>query len=182
LIYDRLSSLFDKLGIEHPENSCENGELMAYATAISQVQSEIEGYFTQLNANTTYGLGLSLYCELFNIDSTLSDDKKKELILQGLGMQYGDYQKGTFAQEVESLGSDFSAVVNDFNLIINGSVKGNHQLLSQLGKILVEYLPPCTTAQLSGDGLDFDFWDDTSFLFKDYDNLKLPFEVLDTLN
>lgn len=179
-IYERLSSLFDKLGIEHPAGSAENAELMAYCVGIDDVYKDFELYFSQLFADTASGLGLSLFCELFKIDSGLADSEKRTLIIQGLGRQYGDYIFGTMESAFEKLGG-FSVSCEHFLLTINGSVKDDPALLSKAGKIIENNLPPCTAAKFSGDGADFDYWDSTDFLFAEYDDLKLGFELLDTV-
>ena len=180
-IYERLSSLFDKLGIEHPAGSAENAELMAYCVGIDGVYKDFELYFSQLFADTASGLGLSLFCELFKIDSGLTDSEKRTLIIQGLGRQYGDYIFGTMKSEFDKLGGGFSVSCEHFLLTVNGSVKDDPSLLSEIGKIIENNLPPCTAAKCSGDGADFDYWDSTDFLFGDYDDLKLGFELLDTV-
>lgn len=180
-IYERLSSLFDKLGIEHPAGSTENAELMAYCVGIDGVYKDFELYFSQLFADTASGLGLSLFCELFKIDSVLTDSEKRTLIIQGLGRQYGDYIFGTMKSEFDKLGGGFSVSCEHFLLTVNGSVKDDSSLLSEIGKIIENNLPPCTAAKCSGDGADFDYWDSTDFLFGEYDDLKLGFELLDTV-
>ncbi|MGN1202386.1 MAG: hypothetical protein ACI4RF_03765 [Eubacterium sp.] len=181
-IYKRLSGLFEKLGISFENGSREKGELMAYCTGIDSVQAELDLCFNQVFADTASGLGLSLFCELLSIDSSMDIDEKRRLIKQGLSQTYGDYIFGTMQQEIEKLGNGFSMTAEDFCLTIGGSVKGNFDSLFELGKILEKYLPPCTVAEFSGDGLDFDYWDSTPYLFEDYDNFNLSFEFLDTLN
>lgn len=180
--YKRLSRLFEKLGIPYPDGSREKGELLAYCTAITAVQNDFETAFEQMLADTAYGLGLSLYCEMFKIDSSMSDAEKRKLIKQGLCRQYGGYLFGKMTGEIETLGEGFSVTADNFSLTVNGSVGENSALLSKIGEILENYLPPCVTAKSGGDGADFDYWDSTPYLFKDYDNLKLGFEFLDTLD
>lgn len=180
-IYDRLSSLYEKLGISHPNGSAENGELIAYCTAIYNLYKSFELYFEQMFADTSSGLGLSLFCELFKIDSSLSDSRKRELIRQGLAQQYGDYTNGDFEAEIDDLAAAMYVNAENFVITIDGSVEGDDTLLPRLGRIFENYLMPCTLISLNGDGFDFDHWDTTLYLFKDYDNINVNFQFLDEL-
>lgn len=180
-IYERMSSLYEKLGISYPDGSEEQGELMAYCTAIDALQNTFDSYFSQMFADTANGLGLSLFCEMLKIDSTLSDEEKRNLMKQGLAQQYGDYSCGTIEREIENLGSPFSVTSESFCITVNGSFSEDAGLLPRLGKIFENYLPPCTVAKCSGDGMNFDYWDSATYLWEDYDNLGLSYEVLDTL-
>ena len=179
--YDRLSMLYEKLGISHSDGSSEKGELMAYCNEINALSSELESYFNQIYADIADGLGLSFFCELFKIDSHLNEHEKRQLIRKFLSSKYGDYTYGTMENEIEKLGDDFAMNAENFNVVINGSLNNNFDLLSRLGRIIENYLPPCTVAKFGGDGVDFDFWDSTPYLFEDYDNFNLSFDMLDTL-
>ncbi|MCH5321289.1 MAG: hypothetical protein J1E36_05970 [Eubacterium sp.] len=180
-VYKRLSALFEKLGFPIDNGTKEKGELLAYCTAINTVQGELEENFAQMLADTSSGLGLSLFCELLGIDGTLSDEEKYKLIKEGLSQKYGDYIFGTMTSEIEGLADGFSMTADDFKITINGSIKSDTDILARLGKILEKYLLPCTVIAFCGDGIDFDYWDSTPYLFEDYDNLNLSFSVLDTL-
>lgn len=180
-VYKRLLALFEKLGIPAENGTKERGELLAYCTAINIAQNELEENFTQMFADTSSDLGLSLFCELLGIDGSLSEDEKHKLIKEGLSQKYGDYAFGTMTSEIEGLADGFSMTVDDFKITINGSVKSDDDILSRLGKILEKYLLPCTVIAFCGGGIDFDYWDSTPYLFEDYNNLKLSVSVLDTL-
>ena len=180
-IYKRLSALFEKLGLTAEKGTREKGELTAYCTAISTAQSDLDVGFNQILADTASGLGLSLFCELLGIDGSLSEDEKHRLINEGLSQRYGDYVFGTMADEIEGLAKGFSMTADDFRLTINGSIGKNTDILAKLGKIFEKYLLPCTVVSFSGNGMDFDYWDSTPYLFEDYDNLNLSFDVFDTL-
>lgn len=180
-IYLRLSALFEKLGVSAGDGTSEKGELMAYCTAISALQNRLDLIFSQIFADTASGIGLSLFCELLGIDGSLSDSEKHRLTKEGLSQRYGDYVFGTMTDEIEGLAKGFSMTVDNFRITIRGSIKGNIGILSALGKILEKYLLPCTVVSFGGNGMDFDYWDSSPYLFEDYDNLKLSFDVLDTL-
>lgn len=179
--FDRLSALFEKLGISVSADSDDRGELLAYCAGIERIQLEFENYFNQLFADTATGSGLSLLCELLGIDSALSDKDKREQLVKKLSMQYGSYSYGEFEKVFDKQCPMLTAAPFDFYITINGSVKNDYDPLAKLGRIFEDYLPPCTVIGFSGNGLDFDYWDSTPYLFKDYDNFNLNFEFLDEL-
>ena len=181
MIYNRLSNLYEKLGISHTKSSAERGELLAYSNAIGDLYGEYDSSFRQIFADTTSGYGLSLFCELFGIVSSLGDDEKRNLIAEGMGRIYGLSSFEGMERAVEKLGDDFSVSCKDFNMVISGSVDNSSDVLTRLGKIIENYLPPCTVVKFCSDGLDFDNWDSSPHLFKNYDNFNLSFDMLDTL-
>lgn len=76
---------------------------------------------------------------------------------------------------------NFSVSCKDFNMVISGTIDHSADVLTRLGKIIENYLPPCTVVKFCSDGLDFDNWDSSPYLFKNYDNFNLSFDILDTL-
>lgn len=180
-IYKRLSNLYEKLGISHPKSSAERGELLTYSNAIGDLYDEYDSCFCQIFADTATGYGLSLFCELFGIDSSLGDDEKRIRIAEGMGRIFGLSSLTDIEKEVEELGDDFSVSCKDFNMVIIGTIDHSADVLTRLGKIIENYLPPCTVVKFCSDGLDFDNWDSSSYLFKNYDNFNLSFDILDTL-
>lgn len=179
--YERLAMLFEKLGISAVSGSEDKGELMAYLAGIELIQNEFEDCFNQLFADTASGLGLSQLCELFKIDSTLSVEEKRLKIAKGFADVYGNYIRGDFEKELDKQCPMLTAVPLDFYITINGSVKNDYDQLIKLGRILENYLPPCTVIGFGGNGFNFDYWDSTPYLFEDYDNFNLNFELLDEL-
>lgn len=181
MIYKRLSNLYKKLGISHQEGSAERGELLAYSMAIDDLCGEYDSCFRQIFADTATGYGLSLFCEMFGIDSSLGDDEKRNLIAEGMSRIFGLSSLTDIGKAVEELGNDFSVSCKDFNMVISGTVDHSADVLTKLGKIIENYLPPCTVVKFCSDGLDFDNWDSSPYLFKNYDNFNLSFDILDTL-
>ena len=142
-IYKRLSNLYEKLGLSHQEGSAERGELLAYSNAIGDLYGEYDSCFCQIFADTATGYGLSLFCELFGIDSSLGDDEKRILIAEGMGRVFGLSSLTDMEKAVEELGDDFSVSCKDFNMIISGTIDHSADVLTRLGKIIENYLPPC---------------------------------------
>lgn len=180
-IYERLASLYSRLGISHPPGSAENGELLAYAAVLDDLNTYFEFCFKEMFADTATGLGLSLFCEMFRIDSTQTADEKRELIKLGLGSQYGEYKSDTIFAELEKLGDDFYILTDPFYAYAGGDIRDHYEVLPKLGRIIESYLPPSVSISYDGEGMDFDYWDSTPYLFKDYDNFKLCFDVIDKL-
>lgn len=179
--YERLAMLFEKLGISAVSGSEDKGELLAYCAGIALVQNAFENYFNQLFADTAAGLGLALFCELFKIDATLSDEEKRAEIAKGFAEVYGNYVSGEFEKELDKQCPLLTALPLDFYITINGSVKNEYDQLSKLGRVLENYLVPCTVIGFGGNGFNFDYWDSTPYLFEDYDSFNLNFELLDEL-
>ncbi|MDE5984268.1 MAG: hypothetical protein K2H13_03335 [Eubacterium sp.] len=179
--YERLAVLFEQLGISAVSGSEDKGELMAYRAGIELVQNELEDGFNQLFVDTAFGIGLSQLCEMFKIDGMLSDEEKKLQIAEGFAEIYGNYVCGDFEKELDKQCPMLSAVPLDFYITINGSVKNDYDQLAKLGRILENYMPPCTVVEFGGNGFNFDYWDSTPYLFEDYDNFNLNFELLDEL-
>lgn len=180
-IYERLSSLFEKLNIDHPSASAENAELMAYSEAIDDIKNDFEKYFLMIFPDTATDEGLSLYCELLGIDSDASPQDKTALIKQRLSRLYGDYTFNEMTDQIENLSDSLSVSCDDFTLTINGGINADANLLSALGRILENYVPPCTVVKFASDGADFDFWDSTDFMFENYDESRLTFDLADTV-
>lgn len=181
IVYKRLSSLYEKLGIPCPNGSAEKGELAAYSVAIGNLYNEYDSYFSQIFADTSTGYGLSLFCEIFGIDSSLSDSEKRRLIAEGMSRIYGMSSLFDIEKAVKKLGGDFSVSCKKFNMVISGSIDNSSDVLTELGRIIENFLPPCTVVRFCADGIDFDNWDLLPYLFKNYDNFNLSFDMLDTL-
>lgn len=137
--------------------------------------------FRQIFADTATEYGLSMFCEMFGIDSSLGYDEKRILIAEGMGRIFGLSSLTDIGKAVEELGNDFSVSCKEFNMVISGTIDHSADVLTRLGKIIENYLPPCTVVKFCSDGLDFDNWDSSPYLFKNYDNFNLSFDILDTL-
>lgn len=149
--------------------------------AIGDLYGEYDSCFRQIFADTATEYGLSLFCEMFGIDSSLGDDEKRILIAEGMGRIFGLSSLTDIGKAVEELGNDFSVSCKEFNMVISGTIDYSADVLTRLGKIIENYLPPCTVVKFCSDGLDFDSWDASPHLFKNYDNFNLSFDMLDTL-
>lgn len=178
---ERLTILFEKLGIPIESKSQDKGELMAYCAGIDMIRSAFESNFSQIFADTATGLGLSLFCELLKIDSSLDADEKRTQIARGLSRKYADYTYNEFTDEIDSISIDIGALVLDFYVNMNGTIQGDYSILAKMGRAFENYVPPCTVLSFCGNGLAFDYWDESPYLFEDYDNFNLNFQLLDEL-
>lgn len=170
------------LGANLEKESSDTAEIMAYCAGIDLILQDYKDKCTQINIDTSHGTGLSLYCGLFRIDSTLNEVAKKAKIKEGLQRVYGDYSPGEFDAALKAIDSDIAASSNNFNLYISGSALKDNKNLKYVAKVLEDYVPPCTFVSFDGFGADFDYWDATQYLFEDYDKMNMAFQLLDTLN
>lgn len=180
--YDRMSILFEKLAISLDEGSCDKAELMAYCAGLDIVRDAMEDCFNQIFIDTASGIGLSLFCEMFKIDSQLSSEEKKALIKAGMSQKFGHYTSGDFNKAIDEISTELSLLAENFKITINATLEDDYRLLSKLGRVFENYVPPCTVVGFDSDGMDFDYWDSSPYLFEDYDNFNLNFQLYDGLN
>ncbi len=181
-MFGRLCRLFEMLGANLEKESADTAEIRAYCAGMDMILQDYKDKCAQINIDSAYGTGLSLYCGLFRIDSTLNDTVKKEKIKEGLQRVYGNYSPGEFDAALKAIDSGISVSSSKFNLTISGSALKNGKNLKRVAQVLEDYVPPCTFVSFDGFGADFDFWDSTQYLFEDYDNMNMAFQLLDTLN
>lgn len=181
-MFDRLCRLFEMLGANLKKESADIAEIRAYCAGMDMVLQDYKDKCAQINIDTAHGLGLSLYCGLFKIDSTLDEAVKKAKIKEGLQRVYGDYSTGEFDDALKAIDSDITVLSSNFNLNISGSALRNNENLRRIIQVLEDYVPPCTFVSFDGFGADFDYWDSSQYLFEDYDNMNMAFQLLDTLN
>ena len=181
-IFDRLCRLFEMLGANLEKESADTAEIRAYCAGMDMILQDYKDKCAQINIDTAYDIGLSLYCGLFRIDSSLDDAVKKAKIKEGLQYVYGDYSPGEFDDALKAIDSGIAVSSNNFNLNISGSALRNSKNLKRVAQVLEDYVPPCTFVSFDGFGADFDYWDSSQYLFEDYDNMNMAFQLLDTLN
>ena len=180
-IYERLSSLYDKLNIDHPAGSQENAQLKAFSSGISFLQEQFDEYFKQIFPDTAEGLGLAYYCELLDVDYSLEEQERRDEIIYRLSEDYRKLDCSLLKEQIEGVGEGFSYSCNNFAITIDGSISGKEYLLKKINSIIERFISPFTVVNFAGDGADFDYWDSLDYFFEDYDSLGLRFELLDTL-
>lgn len=182
--YERLSSLWQKLGLALDDRSQNKAEVRAYCAGIELIRKYFDDIFSQLFVETSSGVALSYYCEMLGVDGALPEEEKKRLIIERLNRKAGDYEHGELEKVVSAIDPGLRVVINDFVgfTTIYGSCKGNYDILPELAGLIENYIPPCTEVSFSGEGFDFDYWDSTPYLFEDFDNFRLPFYFIETVN
>lgn len=180
-VYKRLSALFEMLGSDLDDNSTDKAELMAYVSGIELIRSSYDDIERGINVYTASGLALSLFCELFAIDGSLSDDEKREAIVKGLSMPFGTF----FSNELKDATDEFEHLLywvnTPFYYEVSFDAKTEGDIV-KLAKMRNELIPSCSLIYVDIFCADFDFWDNSYFLFADYDNLKISFDMLDQFN
>ncbi len=179
--FNRLRTLYNSLGINAEEGTDDYAELEAICAGIDLVKEEYDLYFNEIFPDSANAQGLSLYCEMLNIDGKLGIEDKRKLVKDGLSEVFGKYTDGELKRVVnESIGNvNISSTI--FLMHFSVSVLNKFHLLPKISRIIQNYLSPCVELIFDGDGFSFDIWDSTPFMFEDYDKLKLSFRMLESL-
>lgn len=180
-IFDRLFRLFQMLGADLADNTCDSAELYAYTAGLESVLKYFDEIKKDIDLNTSKNLGLALYCEMTGTDGELDDNKKREEVKKRLIRDYGDYKLNDIYLALADVSNELTIMTSKFEFEFNLNNFGKEFDLVKLAKVINEFVPPCTVAEFMGDGATFDKWDATSCLFEDYDNINLPFQMLDQL-
>lgn len=178
-ILKRITQLAEILSIDITPCGKELAELKGYAAGIEMIFADMAALEEQVFPLTATGNALSLICNQFNIDSNLADEDKYQLINNGFKYVFGDYVKGAMTDEFKKY--DIECSGSDGNIILSTSSFKNSRVIENMGRIFRNYLLPSSEVILDGNGIDFDFWDNTPYLFDDYDRLDIPFYILDKL-
>lgn len=181
-IFDRLYKLFQMLGADLNDNTNDKGELCAYSSGIEFVLDYFEKLVHEIDVNTATELGLALYCELAGVEGETDVDEKRQSISKRFSQEYGDYKLYDIVNAVKAVSSNLTISKGDFSITFSSGNFGEDFDLKRLADVVNEFIPPCVVGGFLGDGADFDKWDATDYLFEDYDNLKLPFKMLDELS
>lgn len=179
-VLSRLTGLFEMLGADTDESGYDMAELKAYAAAVEMAYDYLDGIASACNVNTSSGLALSLYCELFGIDGSLTDDEKRNMIKQ----RFAESLKLPLHNELEHAFNQLNCIdeIISIGFFYSLTFDGNDAAdVYALSRICRDLLPPCTIVSADGFNADFDFWDNTQLLFEDYDGLRLNFNMLDNL-
>lgn len=178
-ILNRIIQLAELLGVDTAPSSKEMAELKGYAAGLDLVFNDMAVLEQQVFPLTATDKALSFICNQFNIDGNLADEDKYQLISDGFQQVFGDYISGSMAGEFKKYNIECSG--SDGKIFLKASSYKSSRVLDNMGNIFRSYLSPSSEVVLDGDGIDFDFWDSTSYLFDDYDRLDIPFYVLDKL-
>lgn len=180
-ISKRLFALFEMLGADTQSNSLDSAELTAYVKGIELVLNSFNSAVKEMNVNKATALGLSLYCEMTGVDGALDTEEKRKQVIERLGQIYGDYKLNDIYYALADISPELTVGTSKFEMIFNLNRFEKDFDLKKLAKVINETIPPCTKAGFLGDGATFDRWDSTAFLFQDYDNIDLPFYLLEQM-
>lgn len=169
------------LGADLTENTCDSAEVFAYASGLELALSRFEEVKNEIDLNTAEGLGLALYCEMTGTDGELDENEKRQAVEKRISRDYGDYKLNDIYLALADISDELTIMTSKFKFEFNLNSFGNEFDLKKLSQVINEFVPPCTVAGFLGNGATFDKWDATTYLFEDYDSLKLPFQMLDEL-
>ena len=178
-ILNRITRLAEMLSIDITPCSTELAELKGYAAGLEMIFDDMAVLEKQVFPLTASGSALSFICNQFNIDGNLADEDKYRFIDSGFKYVFGDYVNGAMADAFKKYNVECSG--SDGKIILCASSYKDSKVIENMGRIFRNYLSPASEVVPDGDGIDFDFWDSTPYLFDDYDRLDIPFYILDKL-
>ena len=178
-ILKRIIKLAKMLGINVAPFSQEIAELKGYAAGLEMIFDDMTLLEQQTYPLTATGNALSLVCNQFGIDGNLSVENKYMMISNGYKQVFGDYVNGALAKELKKY--NVRCIGSDGKMILSALTYRNSGIIENMGRIFRNHLSPSTVVVMDGSGLDFDYWDNTTYLFDDYDRLNIPFYILDKL-
>lgn len=178
-VLKRITELARLIGANGVTGSKDMAELKGYAAGLDMILADTEKLECQVYPLTADGNALSLICNQFGIDGHMAEDEKRELISEGFKRVFGDYENGEMAEVLKKYGIGCTGV--NGKILLSADTFKNNGIIENLGKILRNYLPPISEVVVNGSGLDFDYWDETFYVFDNYDRLDIPFYILDKL-
>lgn len=179
-IYDRIEQLVRLLGFEVKSHSALSATLKGYAAGLEMIMEDMKSLEKELVPANVTGLAFSLLCNLFRIDTDLSENEKREMITERFRERFGDYTKGSIVDALAAYNIDSVFVIGKA-ILIRDSICDSTNLIEKFSKMLAQYQSPSTYVVFSNNKLDFDCWEAKQFSFSKYDSLNLPFYILDQL-
>lgn len=175
----RILKLAKLIGISTEEKSRELAELKGYIQGLKLIADDLKQTALQLSPDTAQGTALSLFCDLTGVDYTLSDSEKREQIKKGFLPDGIDYVNGEFEEKLEK--AHFSARLSAGTLTFSAMAEQTAEDYKRLAEIMKNYTSPNLYITFDGDGMTFEKWGKTDFMFDEFDNLNFPFSMLDTI-
>ena len=177
-ILDRIINLAKMLGIDTSDGSKELAELKGSARGILLVNDEIKNTENSLSPHTAQSEALSLFCNQFMVDGSLTDDEKRAVICDKLKLKYGDYVDFCLIEALMELNT-VCIFGNNGEVSIPVNVGDKEVVLGGLGRVLANYLSPLSKVSFQGYSMNFDQWDAMPYSFDEYDRFDLPFYILE---
>lgn len=176
--FSRMKSLLENLGLGFSENGITNAEIYAYSKGLELIKSYIQASLSEIFINIEENNNFSKYAALLAInENKYSNEELRKMIIQRLSQSFGDYTKSNFDEAFSHIGSGNYAITG--NTIVFSNIKESD--LKELGKFIESYVFLFTDVLFDGNGMTFDAWDNWAQNFYYYDNLGLPFNIIDNL-
>lgn len=178
-VYDRLTSLFQSVGLDGAENSVQRAELNAYCCALSLLQNEAEQALSDVFIDTMSERGLLLYCDLLNIQSGNTPEETKEKILNRLADGFftaslDDYRNAE--KNVPGLNCNYYTGYEAATLD-----PVNKESIAGLSDFMQNYCPVFFSPEFMGGGLTFDSLDSLDYRWYQTDRLAFTFYLWERL-
>lgn len=173
-----MKALLEDAGIRLTENGFSAAETAAYAKGLALVREQLETaeaavLFDENGENT-----LSEYARMLSLDGRRYDRAAlTAMIRERMRECFSPLSGEAFDEGFLRVGS--GSVSADGNTLVFDGVQATD--LAALGSFIAGYVPIVTGVRCNGSGMTFDAWDGTGLCFLEYDAMKLPFDILDTL-
>lgn len=175
-IYHRICKLFNLAGINITDGSPDDGEAYAYAAGLQLIKQVLDRAVAKAGIDGSDGLDLRYYAALLGLDpSRYTKEALMAAVIARLSHSYADY---TAPQVVEAFAAVGSGSMHLYNHLLTFA-DVHPEDLPELGKFLASFLYCGTQVAYDGDGMTFDEWEAGDYSFTEYEQLQLPFTILD---
>lgn len=177
-IYLRLRNLVENIGFSFDEGGITNAEIMAYSSGLSLIMEHFNSLLggillTQWDNDIT-----AKYCKMLSVyPDKYEEDELKQHILDRLSERFAIYTGDEFRKAFSNLGSGSRTIADGEITFKNMAL----ETLAKLEEFIEGYIPFSVTVNYSGPGLRFKQWDEIGKCWREYDRLKLRFDVIDRL-
>lgn len=174
--FDRICRLANMLGIDDTIGSCSLAELRGYAAGLMLLSDELMTTKNQLSPDYANGYALDLFCNMLGISSSFNEDEKRRIIKQKLKSKYGKYGISELVGGIDELGANAQLKYGDVYITLDDECD---ELIKELEQIIENYSSPTSIVYIEGSDYNYNIWDSKDYTFNAYDNLRLPFYILD---
>lgn len=169
--FERMKRLLETAGLNIAAGGIGEAELCGYAAGLALIREALESAEAGIAAPERYAALLGLDTE------DLGENELRRWIVRRVS-------EASALPDGEILDTEFSLTgatalrPTQDGLLLTGF---NLSRSKALAFFLASFLPVGVRITGGGSGLCFDQWEATGFTFREYDRLRLPFDLLDTL-
>lgn len=180
-IYERLSLLFERLGINHEGGSVQNAEICGYSAGARLAKTAADGLFANLFIDTAGETGLSMLLSTVGEAKRETDEESRRAVISAFSGGGSFASADDFKNAVKAVDPDvqYDAYGGKLNLIYSSGV--DREFFKRLKYFIKGYLPACYILKLCGDGLEWNMIEELNMSWQEIDGYKFPFSVWDTM-